>query len=146
MASSNSSATSGYGASSNFLTDEQSFGRPLFGGNTAVMYATVTFEDTTDTDLFVLPQGAVIVSWMVNIKTAFNDSGTDLLNIGGAATDTYASSLDVGVIGQITAGFVPGPILATALESDTTITAKYTGQNDDADAGEAVVVVTYALM
>jgi len=130
----------------NFAVSQQQFGIPLFGGTVGVLYARVTYLTTSDTNIFVLPEGAVILQWLVNVTTAFNDSGTDLLNIGGAATATYASGLDVGAIGQITAGYVPGKLFTTPLGTDTQITAKYTGQNADASAGVATIAVFYALM
>lgn len=144
--STNSSPTSPYAVDLGSATSIQQFAVPMLGGPSAWMYATVDYTDTTDINLFVLPAGAVIFQWLVNVKTAFNDSGTDLLNIDGAATATYALNLDVGVIGQITAGFVPSKLFDTPLGTDTQITAKYTGQNANANAGSAVVAVQYGLM
>lgn len=146
MSSPNSTATSPYGNFPNYVQDEQQFGRPLLGGSVAVMYNTITFEDTDDTDLFTLPTGAVILQWLVNVTTAFDDSGTDLLDIGGAASNTYANDLDVAATGQITAGYVPSQILAAPLSEPVTVTGKYIGQNGNATEGEAVVCVFYALM
>lgn len=148
MASPNSGATSPYAPalSGGFAVSEQQFGVPLLGGSVGVLYANVTYLTVTDTLLFTLPTGAVILQWLVNVVTAFNDTGTDLLNIGGAATSTYALSLDVGSGGQITAGYVASKLFATPLGTDTRVTAKYTGGNGNASAGAATVAVFYALM
>lgn len=142
----NSGNTAPYGVFSNFVEDKNPFGRPLLGGSVAVMYGTVSYTTTTDTTLFTLPARAVIVQWLVDVKTAFNDSGTDLLNIGGAASNTYAASLDVSATGQIPNGYVASQMFATPLATDTAVTAKYTGQNGNANAGSAVVCCFYVLM
>lgn len=146
MSSSNSTATSPYGYFPNYTQDEQQFGRPLLGGSIAVMYNTVAYTDTTAKTLFVLPTGAVILQWLVNVTTAFNDSGTDLLDIGGAAANTYANDLDVSATGQITAGYTAAQMFATPLTGPVTVTATYTGQNSNASAGAATVAVFYALL
>lgn len=126
------------------ILDDQSFAPPTYGGAEAVKYASVTFTDTTAKSLFTLPKGAVITGWTVNVTTAFNGSGTDLLDIGTTDADAFANDLDLSATGQIVTGFIPAAMF-TALTEDTVVTATYTDSAEDADAGAAVVCVRYIL-
>ena len=133
--------------SSNYVTDGDQFGVPRLGGDVAVRYGTVTFEDTSATTLFDLPQGAVVVDAMVEVTTAFDDSGTDQLDVGlGSDGDYFVNNLDVsstGVSRYGATGFIAARAFGDPLENNTAVTATYTGQNGDATEGEAVVAVWY---
>lgn len=134
--------------SSGYATDDDGFAPPLFGGSLAVKVASVAYTDTSAKDLFTLPTGAVIVQWVVNVETAFNDTGTDLLDLGVSGTaDQYASNLDVSSAGQIVTGFVAGQALQfdTPLTAPVVVQATYTGANTDPDAGLAQVACVYYL-
>lgn len=93
-----------------------------------------------------LPPYSAVTGGGVHIVTAFNDSGTDLLDVGfiGATTDAdaYATSLTLAAVGLI----VLDELAATTniLGSvEHTVTCLYSGQNSNATAGEAWVVVNY---
>lgn len=93
-----------------------------------------------------LPPYSVVVGGGVHIVTAFNDSGTDVLDVGfiGATTDddAYATDLTLAAVGFI----VLDELAATSNIMGTvehTVTATYAGQNSNATAGEAYVIVNY---
>lgn len=112
-------------------------------GTLAAVTGTVAYTDTTAKTLFTLPAKAVPVQWIVNVVTAFNDSGTDLLNVGKTGTDNaFAAALNVASTGQLVTGFVV-TALNVELPSPTTVVAKYTGENGDSSAGSAQVTCIY---
>lgn len=93
-----------------------------------------------------MPAGAIVTGGGVQIVTAFNDSGTDTLIVGfvGSTTDdnAYATLLDLSAVGFI----VLDELAATTniqQTVDTTVTCVYAGQNSNATAGVADVVVFY---
>lgn len=129
--------------SGGFPVDADGFAPPPFGGTVAVKYGTVTFADTTAKPLFTLPQGAIPVLFMVNVVTAFDSDGTDLLDVGIVGTaEAFAANLDVSTVGQKLTGF-DDDVLFVPLEADTTVTATYAAGGSAATAGSAVVAVFY---
>lgn len=93
-----------------------------------------------------LPAGASVVGGGVHIVTAFNDSGTDTLIVGfiGSTTDdnAYATLLDLSAVGYI----VLDELAATTniqQTVDTTVTCVYAGQNSNATAGIADVIIQF---
>lgn len=105
---------------------------------------TVLFSNTgTQLTVGTIPAGAVLITAMSGavVTTVFNDSGTDLLDIGVSSNDDlFATDLDVSSL-----GFKPcDESVAEALFSaDTVVTATYTGQNANASTGAAEVVIAY---
>lgn len=93
-----------------------------------------------------LPGGAMVVGGGVQIVTAFNSSGTDLLDVGfiGSTTDAdaYATDLTLAAV-----GFLPLDELAATTniqQSDNfTVTCTPAQSVADATAGIADVVVWY---
>lgn len=129
-----------------FAQGTDGFAPPVYGGTLAVEYADVTFEDTSAVDLFTLPLGAVIVGWIVNITTAFDGGGTNLLDIGySGSAAAYANDLNVSATGQITYGFVASALFGTPLQETVTVTATYIDGAADATEGAATVCVLYVL-
>jgi len=105
-----------------------------------VSRASVTYEDTTATELFDLPANAILVALYVDVQTAFNDGTAAVLDIGnGTTANAYINDLDVSSTGQTATGWSN---LGSVGTSPITMQATYTGTNEDADAGEALV---YAL-
>lgn len=105
----------------------------------------INYNDAQDKVLFTLPAGAVPLLWIIDKSTAFNDSGTDQLNLGDGTTyNQFLSALDVSATGQVVTGFVVGK-LGAQLTVDTDITARYVGQNADATAGKATVICLWSL-
>lgn len=100
----------------------------------------VTYLNDTATTLFSLPAGATPLFAVVQVATAFNDSGTDLVDFGVPGTaDAFASDVDVSATGSFLV------TLANAnLTGPTAFTATYIGANSDATAGRLTVTVVYA--
>ena len=109
------------------------------------MTATLSYTDTTATEIFVLPSGARIVDWVVNVTTAFNDSGTDYLTVGiSGDTDSIIDDLSVAAKGRcsITTELVDPGKETTAM---TPIYATYTGSNGDSTAGQLELTCLFSL-
>jgi hypothetical protein len=90
----------------------------------------------------VIPAGSVILKPCsgVNVSTLFNDSGTDLLDIGSSATgDLWATDLVISAVGFLALDEAVSSYVAV----DTTITATYAGQNSDGTTGAAQVVIAF---
>lgn len=102
---------------------------------------TVDFaDDGVPVSIGLLPVGALIVGATVDVTTAFNDTGTDLIDVGnGTTADFYQADIDGAVVGQT----VDGWSNLGEVGSDVEVTATYTGQNSNATAGEATVTVFY---
>lgn len=98
-----------------------------------------------------LPAYAHVISGGVHVITAFNDSGTDTLDVGfrgGSSTDddnAFATLLDLSAV-----GFIALDELATTTNimqtKDTILNYRYNGQNSNASAGEAYLVVNYVVL
>ena len=104
-----------------------------------------TVEATaTDTNV-VIPANSQIVSVDVNVETAFNDSGTDLLEIGSSAdTDLYVNDVAISAVGKIALG--TAALCANWKDigtSDVRVGYIYNGANDDATAGAATATISY---
>lgn len=102
--------------------------------------ATLAYTDTTAKTLFTLPVGAILIAFIVNITMAFNDSGTDLIDIGDSTTaDRFVADLD-----GASAGLTLKPSAdETALAAATVVKGKFTGQNSNASAGAATITALY---
>lgn len=111
-----------------------------------VMRKRITYLNAgTAVTIGTLPAGAIVVGGGVQLITTFNDSGTDLLDIGTTAdADEFASALVISATAPV---WIAADELATNNSySDTTeitITATYTGQNADPSAGVADIVIYY---
>lgn len=107
----------------------------------------ITYQDNGLTvTVGKLPPHSVVVGGGVHIVTAFNGSGTDLLDVGfiGATTDpdAYATDLTLAAVGFI----VLDELAATSNIMGTvehTVTCVYADENSNATAGEAWVIVNY---
>ena len=98
----------------------------------------------TDTSV-VIPANSQIVRIDVNVETAFNDSGTDILEIGSSAdTDLYVNDVAISAVGKIALG--TAALCANWKDigtSDIRIGYIYNGANNDASAGAATVTISY---
>jgi hypothetical protein len=104
-----------------------------------------TVEGTaTDTNV-VIPANSQIVSVDVNVETAFNDSGADVLEVGSSAdTDLYVNDTDISAVGSIAMG--TAALCANWKDigtSDIRVGYIYNGANNDASAGAATVTINY---
>lgn len=111
-----------------------------------VQTATVAYTNTTAKNLFILPAGSQVLSVIVDVTTAFDSSGTDLLDIGTTASGAlYVNDLDVSSTGHNVCTLVAAN-LASILNvgtSDVTVTATYAQSVADAANGAATVTVLY---
>jgi hypothetical protein len=107
----------------------------------------VLFSDNgTTLTIGKLPPYSHVVGGGVHVVTAFNDSGTDVLDVGfiGGTTDAdaYATQLTLAAVGMIVLDELAATtnIMQTV---DTTVTCLYSGQNSNMTAGEAYVWVYF---
>ena len=114
-----------------------------------LMSQTFSFDYTvegaaTDTNV-VIPANSQIVSVDVNVETAFNDSGADILEVGSSAdTDLYVNDTDISAVGSIAMG--TAALCANWKDigsSDIRVGYIYNGANNDASAGAATVTINY---
>lgn len=104
----------------------------------------------TIVDLFALPAYASVWAGGVHILTAFNDSGTDTIDVGfrgGSATDdpdAYATLLAATAV-----GYIAFDELATTTNIINTkpviVTARYNAQNSNATAGVAMLTLAFSV-
>ena len=123
-------------------TDVKNTGQVLMSQSFSFDY---TVEGTaTDTNV-VIPANSQIVRIDVNVETAFNDSGTDILEVGSSAdTDLYVNDVAISAVGKIALG--TAALCANWKDigtSDIRIGYIYNGANNDASAGAATVTVSY---
>ena len=106
-----------------------------------VMQGVVTRLNTTAKALFSLPAGAIPLLATVQVETAFNDGGTDLLSIGEGTDNThFASGINVSTTGaKLIALNESGN-----LTKQTMVTATYTGGSGNSTTGRAKVNMIYA--
>ena len=107
-------------------------------------FAYTTEGSATDTNV-VIPANSQIVSIDVNVETAFNDSGADILEIGSVAdTDLYVNDVSIAAVGPAALG--TAGLCANWKDigtSDIRVGYIYNGANNDASAGAATVTINY---
>lgn len=113
------------------------------------LHKQITFADFgTTVTVGTIPADASVIGGGVHVTTAFNSSGTDLLNVGfiGSTTDAdgYATLLQLNAV-----GFIALDELAATTNIkqtvDTTVTCAPAQSVADATAGVAEVYITYVL-
>ena len=123
-------------------TDIKNTGQVLMSQSFSFAYSTE--GSATDTTV-VIPANSQIVSVDVNVETAFNDSGSDLLEVGSSAdTDLYVNDTVISAIGSIAMG--TAALCANWKDIGTTdivVGYIYNGANNDASAGAATVTINY---
>ena len=123
-------------------TDIKNTGQVLMSQTFSFDY---TVEATATDTTVVIPANSQIVSIEVNVETAFNDSGSDLLEVGSSAdTDLYVNDVSIAAIGKIALG--TAALCANWKDIGTTdivVGYIYNGANNDADAGAATVTINY---
>ncbi len=82
----------------------------------------------------------------INVETAFNDSGADLLDIGVVGnSDLYVNDANISATGSLALG--AAALCATWLDvgtSDVQVAFIYNGANNDASAGAGTFTIMYA--
>jgi len=123
-------------------TDIKNTGQVLMSQSFSFDY---TVEGTATDTTVVIPANSQIVSVDVNVETAFNDSGSDLLEVGSSAdTDLYVNDTVISAIGSIAMG--TAALCANWKDIGTTdivVGYIYNGANNDASAGAATVTISY---
>ena len=123
-------------------TNVKNVGQVLMSQSFSFAYSTE--GSATDTTV-VIPANSQIVRIDVNVETAFNDSGADILEIGSSAdTDLYVNDVSIAAVGKIALG--TAALCANWKDigtSDVRIGYIYNGANDDASAGAATVTISY---
>ena len=123
-------------------TDVKNTGQVLMAQSFSVGFAQE--GAATDTNV-VIPANSQIVAVDVNVETAFNDTGNDLLEVGSSAdTDLYVNDVSIAAVGKIALG--TAALCANWKDigtSDVRIGFIYNGANDDATAGACTVTISY---
>ena len=123
-------------------TNVKNVGQVLMSQSFSFAYSTE--GSATDTTV-VIPANSQIVRIDVNVETAFNDSGTDLLEIGSSAdTDLYVNDVAISAVGKIALG--TAALCANWKDigtSDIRVGYIYNGANNDATAGAATATIRY---
>ena len=123
-------------------TDIKNTGQVLMSQTFSFDY---TVEGTATDTTVVIPANSQIVSVDVNVETAFNDSGSDLLEVGSSAdTDLYVNDTVISAIGSIAMG--TAALCANWKDIGTTdivVGYIYNGANNNASAGAATVTINY---
>jgi hypothetical protein len=105
-----------------------------------VLSNTLAYTNSTAKAMFTIPDGAYIVQWVVNVITAFNDSGTDLIDVGiSGTTQKFVAALDVAATGLKTVNVVAAEIGIVQTPARAVI-ATYNGQNANASTGALVLM------
>ena len=105
-------------------------------------YASIVFGDSgVAKEVAVLPAGAVILGYLIQIDTAFNASTTDYLDIGnGTTADAYLADFDAASAAGVYSAAVT---TKTRLTADTLIYATYTGSGTAPSAGAMKVALEW---
>lgn len=118
----------------------------------------VTFSDeATAVTVGTLPAGAIVLKSLsgVHVEEAFNDGGTDLIDVGYAAytdsagsavtadPDAFATDIDVSATGYTELDEAAADFYVNANATGVKVTATYDGFNNDASAGKAHVIICY---
>jgi hypothetical protein len=113
-------------------------------GETRWLIGLVRYDGANPT-LGTMPVNSMIVdSPRVYVDAAFTDTGTDLLTIGwDSNADAVVESLDVSSTGAKT--LVLGDNVGVRQTVARTVEAYYTGQNGNAGAGKATIVIPFVI-
>src|SRR6478736_890766 len=121
--------------------------RDLVTQQTNYLRKRITYADRgTTITVGYIPAGASVIGGGVHIVTAFNGSGTDLLDVGfiGATTDpdAYATGLTLAAVGYIPLDEL-GATTNIQQVDNATVTCLYTDENSNATTGAADVIVLF---
>ena len=123
-------------------TDVKNTGQVLMSLSFSFDYTVEATETDTNVEI---PANSQIVRVDVNVETAFNDSGTDILEIGSSAdTDLYVNDVAISAVGKIALG--TAALCANWKDigtSDVRVGYIYNGANNDATAGAATATISY---
>lgn len=110
----------------------------------AIAWNTAGITTASTVPVGVLPAGAIVMETLIQVTTAFNDSGTDTLIVGYVgATNALAITTDSNI--KVAGGYKSQRGMDLTFAADTTINAQIAAQNGDSSAGAANIVVTYVV-
>lgn len=115
-----------------------------------VARGTLAHTDTSNKTLFSLPANAVILDVILHVTTLFDDTGTDVLDVGTTVgdPDEYVDALACGAVGVNRCGDngdMPATARGSVGGSAVTVLGKYTGQNSNAAQGAATIEIIYTI-
>lgn len=130
-------------ADQTIITDSDGFAPPQYGGVVNVKAGTLYGSQGTNlTYLFTLPKDAVPVFWVLNVKTVFNGSGANNVDLGdGTTVNLFADALSLAAEAQVTTGFEFD--FQTPLTADTGVFATNNGTTPT--TGEADIICFYIM-
>jgi hypothetical protein len=112
-------------------------------GTVVTLRNTLAYTNTTAKALFTIPAGAYIVQWVLNVTTAFDSDGTDLVDIGITGTaEKFAADVDVAATGLKTTGVVAAQIGAVQATAQPVL-GIYTNGGSAASAGAMTIMVQF---
>lgn len=109
---------------------------------------TVAYTDSTAKNLFILPAGAQVLNIIIDVVTAFTDTGTDTISIGKTGSAAYfVNAADVSAQIHTNATLVAANLsgIVNVGTSDVQVIGTFAGQNGNAGAGLAYVTCVYAV-
>jgi len=135
-------------APNQYVSNDNGFAHPRFGGNLATMRGSILFTDSTVVTLFTLPAGAVVIDYWYDIVTESNASATGTIDVGLSTNpDGYVDAGDVTSLGRVRAGANSTDLITalnnTPLTEPTEVHGVYAESGDAADQGEFVFHVLY---
>lgn len=112
--------------------------------------AIVDYTVETTQTVCVMPANVNVVDVIFVVTALFDDSGTDTMDCGfdGADPDEFVDAMDVSSAGVNRMGDgadMPVTDFGDVGSSDLTVVCKYDGQNGNASAGSATLVVSYVV-
>lgn len=111
----------------------------------AIAFALADLTNNTFTPMIELPVGAVVDSAWTDIEVAFNDTGTEVLDIGtSSSANAYHNDLNLKAKAKTAFTTLPGGDHAgSKLAAKTTVGITRVAQNNDGTAGEGLLVIQY---
>lgn len=110
----------------------------------AIAFALADLENNTFVPMIELPNKAVVDSAFTLVTEAFNDSGTEVLDIGtSSSNNAYHNDLNLKSAAKTAFTTLPGTVAGSQLDAKVTVGIKRVAQNNDGTAGTGVLVIKY---
>jgi hypothetical protein len=125
-----------------------------------IVKAEILYTNISQTTIITLPEDAVIWNIALEVTTQFNDSGTDLLDVGLTVQgDRYINDANISntffeqTVGSgisnshvfVNAVNFTSGIISDKMSTSRNVSFQYTGQNADATQGVANIYIHYSL-
>jgi hypothetical protein len=113
--------------------------------NVRVKQGKLSYKDTAQRSLFQLPPAARILDFYIDVTEAFDDTGTDQVDVGTKALATnFVTAADVSTQAWLSGALVAKTNLGQYANAPTEIFGRYTGSNANSAHGQATVYCLYA--